>query len=99
MKVQCTIFTIDSVPQAEQVACCHGDSQTNKPTKRDGRVVPLISTLHNADKASAGPPIGWNFMTSFYFQIYFLNTLHACSPKEFILGNSQYSIDSLVYSD
>ena len=49
---------IDSVPQAEQVACCYGDAQTNKPTKHDGGVVPLISTLHNADKASAGHPIG-----------------------------------------
>ena len=43
----------DSVPQAFQVACHHGDAQTNKPTKRDGRVDPLISPLHNADKASA----------------------------------------------
>ena len=49
---------IDSVPQAEQVACCYDDAQTNKPTKRDGGVVPCISTLHNADKASAGHPIG-----------------------------------------
>ena len=45
---------IDSVPQAAQVACHHGDAQTNKPTKRDERVGPLISPLHNADKASAG---------------------------------------------
>ena len=49
---------IDSVPQVVQVARHHGDAQTNKPTKRDGRVVPLISLLHNADKASADPPIG-----------------------------------------
>ena len=37
---------IDSVPQAEQVGCYHGDTQTNKPAKRDGRVGPLISLLH-----------------------------------------------------
>ena len=49
---------IDSVPQAIQVAGHHGDTQTNKPTKRDGRVAPLISLLHNADKASADPPVG-----------------------------------------
>ena len=56
---------IDSVPQAVHGACYHGDAQTNKPTKRDGRVGPLICPLHNADKASAAPPIGWNFMTTF----------------------------------
>ena len=44
-------FVIDSVPQALQVACHHGDAQTNKPTKRDDRAYPLISPLHNADKA------------------------------------------------
>ena len=49
---------IDSVPYAVKVAGHHGDAQTNKPTKRDGRVGPLISPLHSADKASAGPPIG-----------------------------------------
>ena len=49
---------IDCVPQAEQVACHHGDAQTNKPTKRDGKVSPLIFPLHNTDKASAGPAIG-----------------------------------------
>ena len=49
---------IDCVPQALQVACHHGDAQTNKPTKRDDRAYPLISPLHNADKASAGHPIG-----------------------------------------
>ena len=49
---------IDSVPQALQVACHHGDAQTNKPTKRDDRAYPLISPLDNADKASAGHPIG-----------------------------------------
>ena len=49
---------LDCVPQPEQVACCYGDAHTNKPTKRDGRVVHLISTLHNADKASAGYAIG-----------------------------------------
>ena len=49
---------IDCVPQALQVACHHGDAQTNKPTKRDGRVGPLISSLHNPDKASGVPPIG-----------------------------------------
>ena len=49
---------IDSVPYAVKVAGHHGDAQTNKPTKRDGRVGPLISPLHNADKASAGHPIG-----------------------------------------
>ena len=82
--------TIDSVPQAEQVACCHGDSQTNKPTKRDGRVVPLISTLHNADKAS-------HWLEFYFLFSNILCKLHAFSPKGFILGNSQYSIDSLVY--
>ena len=65
------ICEIDSVPQAVQVAYHHGDAQTNKPTKRDGRMGPLISPLHNADKASVGPPIGQNLMTTFYFQIYF----------------------------
>ena len=45
---------IDSVPQAGRVPCHHGDTQTNKPTKRD----PLIFPLHNADKAPAAPPIG-----------------------------------------
>ena len=49
---------VDSVPKATQVACHHGDAQPNKPTKCDGRVNPLISPLHNADKTSAGPPIG-----------------------------------------
>ena len=49
---------IDSVPQAIQVACHHGDAQTNKPTKRDGRVVALITLLHNADENSADSPIG-----------------------------------------
>ena len=43
---------------SSEVACHHGDAQTNKLTKRDDRVGPLISPLHNADKASAGPPIG-----------------------------------------
>ena len=52
------VTCIDSVPYAVKVAGHHGDAQTNKPTKRDGRVGPLISPLHNADKASAGPPIG-----------------------------------------
>ena len=51
-------FRIDCVPQALQVACHHGDAQTNKPTKRDDRAYPLISPLHNTDKASAGHPIG-----------------------------------------
>ena len=50
--------TIDSVPQAGRVPCHHGDTQTNKPTKRDDRVDPLIFPLHNADKAPAAPPIG-----------------------------------------
>ena len=50
--------SIDFVPQALQVACHHGDAQTNKPTKYDGRVGPLISPLHNADKASGVPAIG-----------------------------------------
>ena len=53
-----SVPTIDSVPQVVEVACHHSNTQTNKPTKRDGRVGPLISPLHNADKASAGPPIG-----------------------------------------
>ena len=34
-------WSIDCVPQTEQVACCYGEAQTNKPTKLDGRVVPL----------------------------------------------------------
>ena len=45
------VHPIDSVPYAVKVAGHHGDAQTNKPTKRDGRVGPLISPLHNADKA------------------------------------------------
>ena len=49
-------ISIDSVPQPVQVAYHHGDAQKNKPTKPDGRVEPLISPLHNADKASSGPP-------------------------------------------
>ena len=49
---------LESVPQVVEVVCHHSNAQTNKPTKRDGRVGPLISPLHNADKASAGPPIG-----------------------------------------
>ena len=49
---------IDSVPQVVEAACHHSNTQTNKPTKRDGRVAPLIFLLHNADKASADPPIG-----------------------------------------
>ena len=53
-----SMFQIDSVPQAVQAACHHGYTQTNKPTKRDDRVDPLISPLHNADKASAAPFIG-----------------------------------------
>ena len=58
--ISCTFFmySIDSVPQEGQVACHHGDAQTNKATKRDYRVGPLISPLHNADKAWVGPPIG-----------------------------------------
>ena len=64
---------IDCVPQPVQVACHHGDTQTNKPTKRDGRVEPLISPLHTADKASAGPTIDSNILSTFYFQIYFKN--------------------------
>ena len=55
-----TLDLIDSVPYSVKVAGHHGDAQTNKPTKRDDRVCPLISPLHNADKASAGPPIGLN---------------------------------------
>ena len=50
--------SIDSVPQVIESACHHSNTQTNKPTKRDGRVAPLIFLLHNADKASADPPIG-----------------------------------------
>ena len=42
---------IDSVPYTVKAAGHHGDAQTNKPTKRDGRVGPLIFPLHNADKA------------------------------------------------
>ena len=49
---------IDSVPKEGQDACHHADAQTNKATKRDGRVGPLIFPLHNADKAWVGPPIG-----------------------------------------
>ena len=52
------ITEIYSVPQVVEAACHHSNAQTNKPTKRDGRVVPLIFPLHNADKASADPPIG-----------------------------------------
>ena len=50
--------TIDSVHQAKKVAGHLCDTQTNRPTKRDDRVDPLISPLHNDHKASAGPPIG-----------------------------------------
>ena len=46
------MITIDSVPQVVEAACHHNNAQTNKPTKRDGRVEPLIFLLHNADKAS-----------------------------------------------
>ena len=42
---------IDSVPYTVKAAGHHGDAQTNKPTKRDGMVGPLIFPLHNADKA------------------------------------------------
>ena len=42
---------IDSVPYSVKAAGHHGDAQTNKPTKRDGMVEPLIFPLHNADKA------------------------------------------------
>ena len=52
------VVLIDSVPQVVEAACHHSNAQTNKPTKHDCRVVPLISPLHNADKASADPPIG-----------------------------------------
>ena len=52
------LVVIDSVPQVVEAACHHSNTQTNKPTKRDGRVAPLIFLLHNADKASADPPIG-----------------------------------------
>ena len=58
---------IDSVPHVVEVARHHSNAQTNKPTKCDGRVAPLIFPLHNADKASADPPIGLNFMTNFLF--------------------------------
>ena len=53
-----TNLTIDSVPQVVEAVCHHSNTQTNKPMKRDGRVAPLIFLLHNADKASADPPIG-----------------------------------------
>ena len=36
---------------------------------RLGKITGNLQLPHNADKASAGPLIGWNFMTSFYFQI------------------------------
>ena len=49
---------IDSVPQVVEVACHHSNNQTNKPTKRDSRLAPIIFLLHNADKASVDPPIG-----------------------------------------
>ena len=62
---------IDAVPKAVQVACHHGDAQTNKPSFGDGMVAPLISPLHNADKASADLLIGQNYMTTFNFQKYF----------------------------
>ena len=51
-KVNCNIL-VDQI-EAVQVACQDGDAQTNKPTKPDGRVSPLISPLHNFDEASAG---------------------------------------------
>ena len=56
--VSTNAFLIDSVPQEGQVACHHGDAQTNKATKCDGRVGPLIFPLHNADKSWVGPPVG-----------------------------------------
>ena len=45
------LIRIDSVPQVVEAACHHSNTQTNKPTKRDGRAAPLIFLLHNADKA------------------------------------------------
>ena len=51
-------IVLDSFPQVEESACHHSNTQTNKTTKCDGRVAPLIFLLHNADKASADPPIG-----------------------------------------
>ena len=59
---------IDSVQQAIQVTCHHGDTQTIKPTKRDGRVVALITPLHNAGKGSADTPIGKNLKKHFIFK-------------------------------
>ena len=41
----------NTVPQVVEVACHHSNAKANKPTKRDGRVIPLIFRLHNADKA------------------------------------------------
>ena len=79
---------IDSVPQAGRVPCHHGDTQTNKPTKCDDRVDPLIFPLHNADKAQVAPPIGQKFMTTFYFQIYIRNIQNECSSKELIPGEA-----------
>ena len=64
------------------VACHHGNAQTNKPTKCDGRIGPLISPLHNADKAPAGIAIDLNLMTTIYLQIYFSNVQNICGPKQ-----------------
>ena len=50
--------SIDSVPQVIEVVYHDSNAPTNEPTKRDDRVVPFIFPLHNADKASADPPIG-----------------------------------------
>ena len=56
----------ESVSQTvQQIVTKVTPKQTNQP-----RVLPLISSLHNADKTTAGPPI-WNIMTTFYFQTYF----------------------------
>ena len=37
------VMTKESVPQVVQAACHHGDAQTNKPTKFDDRLDPLVS--------------------------------------------------------
>ena len=55
-------MAIDSIPKAVHVYILTLTMvtlmQTNKQTKYDGRIDPLISPLHNADKPQAGHPIG-----------------------------------------
>ena len=46
--------------------------QTNQPTKRDDRAGPLISPLHNAEKASTGPPMARLYCKLFVFKYIFI---------------------------